>query len=64
MDISFPAVLDTNGAISDHYRIGSHLPVTMTIDADGIVRRIHVGPLLGEDLEEALAEIGLDYDAG
>ncbi len=62
LGITFPAVLDTNGAVTDHYRIGRYLPVSVLIDADGIVRSIHRGPLMGDDLQEALARIGVDYD--
>jgi cytochrome c biogenesis protein CcmG, thiol:disulfide interchange protein DsbE len=62
-DITFPAVMDTTGAVSDHYRIGRGLPVSMLIDAEGIIRSIHRGPLFGPDLERELAAIGIDYTA-
>ncbi len=58
---TFPAVLDPNGAVSDHYRITQGLPVTMFIDADGIVRAIHTGEVEAEELVAELAKIGLTY---
>lgn len=60
-DITFPAVMDASGAVSDHYRVGHVIPVTMLIDADGILQKIHWGPLSAADLERDLALIGVDY---
>lgn len=59
---TFPAVLDPNGAVSDHYRITQGLPVTMFIDADGIVRAIHTGEVEPDELVEELAKVGIDYE--
>lgn len=61
-NITFPAVMDTSGEVSEHYRVRG-LPTTMLIDADGIVRVIHYGPLFGPDLERELTKIGIDYQA-
>jgi thiol-disulfide isomerase/thioredoxin len=58
---TFPAVLDPNGAVSDHYRV-TGLPITMFLDRDGIVRSIHVGGVTGEELADELEGIGLDYE--
>jgi len=56
----FPALLDRDGRVSDHWR-NSGLPATYFIDADGILRRAHRGPLSDEQLVENLATIGLTY---
>lgn len=59
---TYPAVLDRDGRVSDHYRANA-LPHTVFIDAEGIVRAIKVGQVHADDLEENLAKIGLEYSA-
>jgi|GEM_PF-3284998 len=59
---TYPAVLDSDGRVSDHYRANA-LPHTVFIDAEGIVRAIKVGQVHPDDLEENLAKIGLEYSA-
>lgn len=60
--IEFPAVLDPNGAVSDHYRV-RNLPTTLFIDAEGVVSTIRQGEVTKADLERELAAIGVTYSA-
>lgn len=60
--VDFPAVLDPNGAVSDHYRV-RNLPTTLFIDRDGIVSTIRQGEVTKADLERELAAIGVEYSA-
>lgn len=60
---SFAAVMDPSGSVSEHYRITRGLPITMFIDADGILRSIHQGEVTEDELADELAKIGLVYRA-
>lgn len=59
---TFPALLDSQGKVAKHYRV-SGLPVTYFIDKEGVVRSVHIGEVHLDDLEENLAEAGIQYDA-
>lgn len=54
LGLTFPLVIDLDGAISDSYRV-TVLPTTYVIDAAGIVRAQHLGPLDQMQLRELLA---------
>lgn len=54
LGLSFPLVIDIEGALATSYRVTA-LPTTIIIDADGIVREQHLGPLDRERLRELLA---------
>ena len=54
LGLTFPLVIDTEGALATSYRV-TVLPTTIIIDADGIVREQHLGPLDRERLRELLA---------
>ena len=55
-DIPYPLVLDPEGELTELYRpIG--LPTSWFIDADGVVRYVHAGPMTTAMLEETLAAI-------
>ena len=60
---SFPAVLDSNAAVADHYRVGRGLPVTFFIDRDGILQAFKTGEIKKGELPGYLAKIGLTYTA-
>ncbi len=62
-DVTFPAVMDSSGEVSEHYRINRGLPTTMLIDGEGVLQSVHYGPLFGDDLERELTNIGVDYRA-
>lgn len=55
-DLTFPILLDETGQIGGLYQVQG-LPTSFFIDAQGIIRRVQVGALLPEYVEEALAEI-------
>ncbi len=60
---TYPAVLDANAAVADHYRVGRGLPVTFFIDKDGVLQSFKTGELTPSDLESNLAKVGISYKA-
>ncbi|MBL8056756.1 MAG: redoxin domain-containing protein [Anaerolineales bacterium] len=42
--LGFPLLLDADGAVANEYRVVG-IPTTVFVDADGVVRARHVGPL-------------------
>jgi cytochrome c biogenesis protein CcmG/thiol:disulfide interchange protein DsbE len=58
-DGGWPDLLDTSGRIAIDLGVTGP-PETFFVDADGIVRYRHVGPLTQEVLVEQLAVLGLD----
>jgi thiol-disulfide isomerase/thioredoxin len=63
LEATYPAVRDTNGEVSDHYRVTA-MPTTFFIDADGVLVAEHLGPINEEQLIELLAEIGVEWEPG
>ncbi|MCA9822270.1 MAG: TlpA disulfide reductase family protein [Dehalococcoidia bacterium] len=57
---TYPAVLDADGAVSQHYRV-TGMPVTYIIDRDGMVVAGGRGILTEDALRRQLAEFGLTY---
>jgi cytochrome c biogenesis protein CcmG, thiol:disulfide interchange protein DsbE len=57
----YPAVLDSEGKLADHWRVGAGLPTTFFIDKDGILRGSQVGQVRVKDLVEQLAKVGVTY---
>lgn len=58
--MKFPIVIDRNGQVAESWRIGGPIegiPSSYFVDADGIVRALHYGPMSAEDIEAGLAEI-------
>ena len=60
---TYPAVLDANAAVADHYRVGRGLPVTFFIDKDGVLQSFKTGELTLAELESNLAKVGITYRA-
>lgn len=63
---TYPAVLDAQGAVADHYRVGQGgggLPTTFFLDKDGVLRGQVTGRVTPEKLTENLAKVGLTYRA-
>jgi cytochrome c biogenesis protein CcmG, thiol:disulfide interchange protein DsbE len=56
MGADWPSVTDPNGATATAYRVVAP-PQTYFIDRDGVLRVMHIGELLGADLDEALPKI-------
>ena len=57
----YPAVLDTEGTVAEHYRVGQGLPTTFFIDKDGVFRSQQIGQVRREDLVNNLAKLGVTY---
>lgn len=57
---TFPSVLDTDGAVAQHYRLLG-MPTTFFIDQEGIVRMFGSGRITAETLEAELAKLGHEY---
>ncbi|MFZ5878010.1 MAG: TlpA family protein disulfide reductase [Chloroflexota bacterium] len=58
MGSTHPVLLDSDGAVSDLYKIFA-IPTAYFIDADGIIRALSVGQLTPEALAENLPLIGV-----
>lgn len=54
--ITYPLATDTDGSVGQRYNIGG-LPSTFAIDAQGIIRKVHLGPLGSTDLQQILQEM-------
>ncbi len=61
LNATYPAVLDSSGEVTDHYRVGKGLPKTYFIDRDGILRATKTGELRSEDLVKFLGQMGVTY---
>ena len=59
---SYPALLDEDGAVADHYRVGNRLPSSFFVDAEGVLRSMQIGELTSEQLAEHLATTGIAYE--
>ena len=60
---TYPAVLDSDGDVAYHYRVGGGLPVTFFVDKDGVLRGMQSGRVKKADLEAQLAKVGITYQA-
>jgi thiol-disulfide isomerase/thioredoxin len=58
---TYPAVLDTNGDVADHYRVGTGLPTTFFVDKEGILRAEKIGEVKAGELADDLAKAGVTY---
>lgn len=58
LGLSFPVLLDSDGAIQEQYQVRGY-PSSVFIDADGIIRIIHIGILTDGQLDSYLAELGI-----
>ena len=56
---TFPALLDSDASVAEHYRVRNYMPSTYFIDSDGIVRELQIGEVRDEDLPGLLASIGV-----
>ncbi len=57
--ILLPILLDTDGAISEAYRIMGY-PSSVIVDPSGLIQVIHVGIITEPQLHEYLQQVGLD----
>ncbi|MFN3337943.1 MAG: TlpA family protein disulfide reductase, partial [Thermomicrobium sp.] len=58
LGISFPIGLDRDGRVSRDWRVYG-IPQTYLIDADGVIRKVWVGPVTEDSVSRALVELGL-----
>lgn len=55
-NMTFPVLLDKTGEVGRAYRLLG-IPMSVFVDRQGIIRRIHIGLMTGDQLEEFTAEI-------
>lgn len=58
LSISFPVLLEMKGKSSADYNISGY-PTSFFIDAEGILRAVHIGEINASQLDTALAEVGV-----
>lgn len=61
---TYPAVADTSGVVSQHYRVGEGgkgIPWTFFVDKDGILRGITIGELTASRMQDGLKSLGINY---
>ncbi|MBN1426988.1 MAG: redoxin domain-containing protein [Anaerolineae bacterium] len=56
LGLTFPTVIDLDGSIAAQYGVYA-FPTTIWIDAEGVIRVRHIGPLTQEDIERYVAEL-------
>jgi peroxiredoxin len=61
LNATFPAVLDSSGEVTDHYRVGKGLPKTYFIDKDGVLRGVKTGEIRPQELVKFLGAMGITY---
>jgi cytochrome c biogenesis protein CcmG, thiol:disulfide interchange protein DsbE len=61
---TYPAVLDIRGKVAEHYRVGTGLPSSFFVDADGILRSQQIGQITRDQLAAHLETVGVTWDAG
>lgn len=54
--MTFPVLLDTSGEVSQGYRLLG-LPLSVFVDREGIIRRIHIGAMTKDQIEQFVGEI-------
>ncbi len=57
---AYPAVLDSSGAVAEHYRVAG-MPTTFLVDREGTLVAARTGELKEDALGEFLAKAGLTY---
>lgn len=57
-EITFPALLDPGGNVQELYRVRGY-PTTFFVDADGVIRVVHIGGMSEEQLDTYLAQMGV-----
>ncbi|MCP4420909.1 MAG: TlpA family protein disulfide reductase, partial [Chloroflexi bacterium] len=56
LGLTFTAVMDAEGTISELYGVGNILPTTFFINADGEITAIHRGPMVQSQIDGYLAD--------
>jgi cytochrome c biogenesis protein CcmG, thiol:disulfide interchange protein DsbE len=58
LGLSFPVLLDPGGEIQNLYRVRGY-PTSFFIDADGIIRVLHIGDMSQTELDDYLSQLGV-----
>jgi thiol-disulfide isomerase/thioredoxin len=61
---SYPALLDSDARVAEHYRVGNRIPSSFFVDAEGVLRGFRLGQMSAEVLAEQLALAGISYVPG
>jgi peroxiredoxin len=61
LEASYPALLDSDAEVADHYRVGNRIPSSFFVDAEGILRAQRIGQVTPEQLAEDLATLGINW---
>jgi peroxiredoxin len=56
LELTFPTVIDETGRIAIQYGVYA-FPTTIWIDAQGVVRARHIGPLSQQDIDRYVADL-------
>ncbi|MAT97705.1 MAG: hypothetical protein CL608_11220 [Anaerolineaceae bacterium] len=56
LDLSFTAVLDQEGTVSELYGVANVLPTTFFINGEGQITAIHRGPMVQSQIDDYLAD--------
>ena len=58
LNLNFPILLDPGGVVQELYRVRGY-PTTFFVDADGIIRILHIGEMSGDTLDKYLVQMGV-----
>lgn len=56
LKLTFPTVIDEDGSIANQYGVYA-FPTTIWIDAQGVIRARHLGPLTTSDIDRYVADL-------
>lgn len=58
LGLTFPVLLDPGGNVQELYRVRGY-PTSFLVDADGIIRFLHIGEMSPEIIHNYLAQLGV-----
>ena len=58
--VTYPILLDRSGEVSEGYRVGRGLPVTVLVNPDGVIEKIYLGQLSDAALREIAELAGVE----
>jgi peroxiredoxin len=59
LGITFPILLDAQGKTTASYKIRG-LPTSLLIDREGVIQKVHLGPLTEKDIQNYLAPLEIE----
>ena len=57
-ELTFPILLDPGASVIGLYRVYA-FPTTFIVDQQGIIQKLHIGPLTESALDQYLTDLGL-----